>query len=289
MNDDGSQSFSYRMGIERKKEIQIDFMDDELHTRIWNTMYKFYFSNNSFYEGMHVTLRSGGEPITRSEIIEKVFGDFFKEDVGICRRARDIRNRFEMLEWNQVYDFVEFMMLTFPDGGHLRNKLNRVLEAESAGYRVIGDKVTPITNELEMDEVAKARSTVTEVNKHVESAISLLSNKDNPDPHNAIKEAISAVEALCKKITGDNNATLGRALSKIQANDPKPVDPNLEEAIRKLYNFSSDASGVRHSHAEGKTQVGFDEAKFMVVICSTIVNYLVKHADSIEPAQAKSP
>ena len=54
--------------------------------------------------------------------------------------------------------------------------------------------------------------------------------------------------------------------------------------MKKLYKFSNDSSGVRHSYAEGKTQVGFDEAKFMVVVCSAIVNYLIMRRGDREAA-----
>ena len=278
-----NRPFSERMGIKQKKKIQIDSMDDELRKRIWNAVYKFCFKKAHFIVQIQQGSRSTHKSLHQSEIVGKVFDCFLKEDASLNRSVRDVRVRFYKLEWNRVYDFVEFMLTSFSliDTHSMRDQLNLVLEEESAGYRIMGGKVTPITNELEMDEVEKAQHTgISEIDKHMESAISLLSDRDNSDPRNATKEAISAVEALCKKITGDNNATLGQALSKIQSNDPKLIDLHLEEAIRKLYSFSSDASGVRHAHAEGKTQVGFDEAKFMVVTCSAIVNYLVKHAAS---------
>lgn len=268
------------MGIERKKETQIDSMDDELRARIWNTIKKFYFTSNV------CTLRdvkNGGRfSMETDEVVAKIFDGFFKKDVG-AHKVRHVKVGFYALAWHKVYDFVEFMLSNLPPGQteHMRDELNRVLQDESAGYSIIYNKITPITNELEMDEVEKAQHTgIDEVNRHIKSSIEHLSRRDSPDLNNATKEAISAVEALCKKIAGDSDSTLGQALSKIQSNDPKHIDPHLEGAIRKLYRFSSDASGVRHSHAEGKTQVGFDEAKFMVVACSAIVNYLVKHAAS---------
>ena len=269
--------FSERMGLE-KKGIQIDSMDDELRKRIWNVMYKFYFADNCFPNHMHKDMEHSSIP--KKYIIESVFDSVFKEDASVFHNVDDVKDQFYKIKWPRVYNFVEFLLLKFPlRKNDLQERLNLVLKEESSGYRIMGDKVTPITNELEMDEVEKAQHTgIGEIDKHIESAISHLSDRDNPDPRNAAKEAISAVEALCKKITGDNNATLGQALSKIQSGDPKPIEPHLEEAVLKLYKFSNDASGVRHAHAEGKTQVGFDEAKFMVVTCSAIVNYLRSHA-----------
>lgn len=271
--------FSYRVGIRQKKKIQIGFIDGELHTRIWNAVHGFclekdtYFIDDSMGEFANTT-------IPKSYIISKIFDGVFKEDASVYHNLNHVKDKFYSLDWDEVYSFVEFVLRSFPLAGlsDFRYELNEVLEEESAGYRLIGNQITPITNELEMDTVKKAQHTgIAEIDRHVESAISLLSDRKEPDPRNAVKEAISAVEALCKKITGDSNVTLGQALRKLKTRDPTLIDPHLEEAIEKLYKFSNDASGVRHSHAEGKTQVGFDEAKFMVVACSAIVNYLIKH------------
>ncbi len=279
--DDSNQLFSQHMGLE-KKELQTNSMDNDLRMRIWNVMYKFYFDQSCFYNNRHKNIKFVHEPITKSQIFSKIFDSIFKEDASNYLHITDVKDRFSKIKWYKVYDLVDFMLLNFPlNTDALRDELNRVLKEESAGYRIGDNKVIPITNKLEMDEVSKAQHTaMDEINKHVRSSVALLSNKESPDPPNAIKEAISAVEALCRKISGDNNASLGQALCKIKEKRPKLIDGHLEEAVKKLYKFSNDSSGVRHSHAEGKTQVSFDEAKFMVVVCSAIVNYLImRHGD----------
>ena len=277
---DDDRLFSYRTGIRQKKKIQIGGIDDELHKRIWNTVYRFCLEGTAH----HIDDSAGTEfehiTIPQSEIISKIFDSFFKEDASVYHSPHDVKYKFFSLKWDEVYSFVEFVLRNFPLEGlnDFRDEINQVLEEEYAGYRLIGDQITPITNELEMDTVRKAQHTgMAEINRHIESAISLLSDRKEPDPRNAVKEAISAIEALCRKITGDSSATLGQALHQIKIRDTTLFDPHLEDAIKKLYKFSNDSSGVRHSHAEGKTQVGFDEAKFMVVTCSAIVNYLVKY------------
>ena len=283
MNGHGSddyQPFSTRMGIE-PNEIQIGSINDKLKARIWNAIHEFCFQDSCLIERMDPGLRiMQYYPISQDKIIARIFDGVFKEDASLRYNVHDFRDRFFKLKWNRIYDLVDFMLsdFGFVRLGSLRDKFNCVLKEESAGYRIICNKVTPITNELEIHEVEKARHTgIGEIDEHIETAISRLSDRDSPDPRNAAKEAISAVEALCIKITGDSNADLRKALREIKKRNPKLFDPHLGKAVDELYSFSSEASGVRHSHAEGKTQVGFDEAKFMVVTCSAIINYLVKH------------
>ena len=274
---DDDRLFSYRTGIRQEKEIQVESMDPDLRNRIWNAVYEFCLGQADYF--LEDQRGRATDSMSRDDIISKIFDGFF-EDASVYHYVKEVKGKFYDLEWYEVYNFAEFVLRNFPlVNGDFRGRLNRVLKEEFAGYRFVGDKITPITNELEIDEVAKAQHTgISEIDRHMESAISLLSDRNNPDPRNAAKEAISAVEALCKKITGDSNADLRKALREIKKRNPKLVDPHLGKAMDELYSFSSEASGVRHAHAEGKTQVGFDEAKFMVVACSAIVNCLAKHA-----------
>jgi hypothetical protein len=46
---------------------------------------------------------------------------------------------------------------------------------------------------------------------HLTTVLYLLSDRKHPDYRNSIKESISSVEAICRKI-GGNKATLGKAL-----------------------------------------------------------------------------
>lgn len=82
----------------------------------------------------------------------------------------------------------------------------------------------------------------------------MLSDRDNPDPRNGIKESISAVESACKKLTG--------------------LDEDLREALQKLYSWTSDDSGMRHGLSSAPT-VTFADAQSMLVTCSAFVNYLL--------------
>ena len=54
------------------------------------------------------------------------------------------------------------------------------------------------------------------VKLHLQSAINLYAKRPEGEYRNSIKESISAIEALCRKITGEN--TLGKALSKLEKN-----------------------------------------------------------------------
>ena len=53
------------------------------------------------------------------------------------------------------------------------------------------------------------------------------------------------------------------------------IHGSLKSAILALYGYASDEGGIRHAERETESTVTFEEAKFMMVTCSAIVNYLV--------------
>lgn len=107
-----------------------------------------------------------------------------------------------------------------------------------------------------------------------------MSDREHPDYKNCVKESISAVESVCKVLTNDPKAELGKALKSLIANGMN-IHGSLKSAILALYGYASDEGGIRHAERETESTVTFEEAKFMMVTCSAIVNYLVAEYGTI--------
>jgi len=106
--------------------------------------------------------------------------------------------------WNKVYDFIQFVANLRQDtSGFIRN-CNIMMEREFSGYRFVGTTIAPITNEAEIRAIEQAasvdNSVLRPVTTHIQAAMHLLSDRENPDYRNSMKESISAVEAVCKII-----------------------------------------------------------------------------------------
>jgi|GEM_PF-117793 len=156
---------------------------------------------------------------------------------------------------------------------------NKILEREFSAYRFINGKLAPITNEVEikgitdaLDETGKY-SAFNGSNIHLKRGLELLSEKQNPDYRNSIKESILAVEAICKSLHGSENATLAPALDKIK--NRIGLHNALAEGFKKLYGYTSDEGGIRHALTESSCTPDFDDAKYMLVSCSAFINYLI--------------
>lgn len=139
-------------------------------------------------------------------------------------------------------------------------------------YRIVNNQIVEITSEEEIIAIEEALKVSDPIAKHLSSSMTLLSQRPNPDYRNSIKESISAVEYICREITG--KTTLGDALKEL---DKKGLQLSnmLKTAFEKLYVYTNDkATGIRHALMDEKDAPGFDEAKFMLIACSAFVNYI---------------
>ena len=151
---------------------------------------------------------------------------------------------------------------------------NSIFEKEFVGYRFVNRLITPITNKVEINEINDAVTTpYKQVNNHINKSLDMLSSRDNPDYENSIKESISAVECICSIIIG-KSTTLGTALDRLEKAG-LTIHPSMRAAFDKLYGYTSDGTGIRHSGKLGGPQSTFEEAKFMLVSCCAFVNYLI--------------
>lgn len=274
------KSFSEREGLkETRTEIQIDSIDDALRNRLWNTLDYFYWRGAGDVWGI----------VTESmnTFLARLWHRLYKEPVdGLSRwweeNRRTLKKRFLGAGWNEVYDFIEFTANNYPDEAkntQFMKTCNDVLEEELSAYRFVGNKITKITSETEISTIEEALETPFKtVNAHVENALKLMSDKTSPDYRNSIKESISSVEAICRLITNDKNATLGSALDLIERQGKIGLHGALKRAFDSLYGYASSAEGIRHALLDEKVNVSFEDAKFMLVSCSAFVNYLTSKA-----------
>lgn len=272
MPDDNKTSlpFSQRMGIVPVRTmLQVDSMDDALRNSLWNVLMEWVF--DSYKKSDHV---KGNAIVTRiwRDHLKRRLDDLDQYQYSI-EVVPEIRKHFLACAWHQVYDFIEFVaQICHSD---FCQTFNRILERENSGYRFIHGILSPIVSEQEIASVETATSYVDRfkpVSAHLSASLQHFSNRTSPDYRNSIKESISAVEGMCQIITGDPKATLGQAVKKLEDSGVK-LHPAFEGALQKMYGYTSDAEGIRHTLLEEST-LDADDARFMLVSCSAFVNYL---------------
>lgn len=184
-----------------------------------------------------------------------------------------IQEKFYQLEWYKVYDFLEFLIsFTNYDQGknNFIDKLNQIFIDERVPYKIINGMVTPLVSETEAEEVEKAIGSKNAVaSGHIKKALELYKKRPVADYENSIKESISAIEALARIILNKPSATLGQLADQLN------IHQAFKEAIKKLYGWTSDEGGIRHSDNKKKLNVDEKEARYMLVQCSALVNYII--------------
>lgn len=175
---------------------------------------------------------------------------------------------------------IEYMGTEFKDAQRLQIKDNFVAELNSEfervhyGYRIIDGIITDIISDEEKQSIEDALSSSdTAVKEHLKKALALYAQQPLPDYKNAIKESISAVEALLRLKTGES--TFGPAYAKVKK--IITIHPRIQEAIQKLYDYTNQPdTGIRHSKVQGDGTMVPDatECQFMLVTCAAIINYV---------------
>jgi len=142
--------FSERYGYKTSKILQVESIDDALKNRIWSYIYEY----SEFEHG-------------QNHIIYKyIWVNFFKlciDEIPVCRNGEVYLIEFlkiakyiyfNELKWHEIFDFIEFMQRIYSSEDKSKAKsfseaINGILEEEKSGYRMIGNLITPITDETE--------------------------------------------------------------------------------------------------------------------------------------------
>ncbi|MBA7683119.1 hypothetical protein ES703_91477 [subsurface metagenome] len=276
--------FSERIGKKKVKcDIQLESMDADLRNGLWNIVYLYIFDKCDVdYKDCIKT--NSFQDVDWPTFFQRLWHRFYKLPVDEVSyiysiMLKDVRDRFFDSDVWGVYDFIDYIgQAKGPyDADRFRESCNFVLEKELSGYRFVGGKLTPVTDKVEINEIEEAleragKQRLMGERKHLESAIDKLSNRENPDYRNSIKESISAVESLCIIISKDPKASLGKALKLIE--DAVGLHPALKSGFSSIYGYTSDEGGIRHAMIEDNP-CDFDDAKYMLVSCSAFVNYLI--------------
>lgn len=267
--------FSDRNGIKpENKTMQTKDFDIRTRTALVNIMHACF----NFYKGRIV-----GEPMKANSLMIELLANVYAQEVDY-NMYYDVNKIMDEVvcetirkdDYDDVLTVIEYLVASFKKHvprGPFTEEFNGVFEQEYVGYRFIDSKIVPITDDHETKTIQEAlTSPYGEVNQHLEKSLGFLSDRTNPDYANSIKESISAVERMCSLIIG-KSTTLGAALDKLEKAGLQ-IHPAMKSAFEKIYGYTSDGSGIRHSGQLGGANSSFEEAKFMLVSCCAFINYL---------------
>lgn len=263
--------FSIRNGILTEK-INIKGDNVALKNRLWTLFYQSAFDP---YDSLKLEL-------TNFEKTMAELGTHYEFPYNRIAKQKNVETLKKRVVngncWWLIYELIEIYVariLETSKKDEFISQVNRILEEENSGYRMIAEIFVPITNEVELSAVEETLfSSFDVVEKHMKKALSLYSDRLHPDYENCVKESISAVESMCCIITGESGktATLGATLKKLEKHGIH-IHEAMKSAFEKLYGYTSDENGIRHGGINF-TGASSDDARYMLISCSAFINYL---------------
>lgn len=270
--------FSQRKGLKpATKAIQRESLDTETRNALWSELWGYYALYNKYeydYGNKRFPYRANVGPIAEAYWL-KYFRQpldtvpSFDEVIQTCKR------HFYAAKWHECFDFLEFTVAQLPQ--HASQKMqefvNGILTQESCPYRFVSGQITELTSEEELACIDQSISTSDkEVSDHLEKALRFLSDRKSPDYQNSIKESVSAIEAVGRKLSGKPGAILSDVLKDTKF--AGTLHPALVRTLISLYGYAGDEGGVRHANKAGGKEITQDEARFVLVLSSAAINFL---------------
>ena len=186
----------------------------------------------------------------------------------------EIQSIIDYCPWYRVYDIIEYFyekLLAnkqefekdindyFVEKGIGWKLTNGIIETRGDG--VFEQKIVEVTDILDKAKLNTSRNEIFE-------ALKDLSTRPNPDITGSIQHSVAALECLCREITGDKQATLGKLIH----NNPDIVPKPLNNVIKEIFGFASEQG--RHLR-EGSIP-NYEEAELVVYLSASLCTYITK-------------
>lgn len=174
-----------------------------------------------------------------------------------------------------IFDLIEFTHEKLQNID-FENEIVAAFCDERLAYRFKGGEVIAVGTAEQAETIERAfshleQSKMKGAETHLKNSARFLAQGNYGD---SVRESISAVESAARMIE-PNARTLGEALNKIHKSDEKTIHPAMNEAFKKLYGYTSDTAGIRHSLLHDSiAPVSEGEALFMLGACSAFIPYL---------------
>ena len=261
--------FSERMGFVPPKPVQTDDLDKEARTHLYNAF---------------LLYRAGIDYNENLTIWTSFFGNRM-DQFTVNNNYVFIEGIFCNDKWHKIFEFIEFLYsinIKYRTKNGRNRKLNpaitisinKALELGNVGYKFVDGKFIPIQTQEEQETIESVLQTPYEnARNHIKKSIIHFSARTNPDYANSIKESICAIESIYQELTGETK--FADAVNKLNI----PMHKAFKESIKNLYGFTSDEEGIRHAATGEPLQINQATARYMLNVCSAMVNYITANTD----------
>jgi len=205
--------------------------------------------------------------------------DEFNNDMGV--QLRVTKQLFLDGEYNRVFDVVQFIMghEFVPDG--FREFVVTTLQESMCAYSIVEGVWTIVSSAVPEQRTSVERAFRVLNDGPFGGARRHLSNSSeciNAGDHSgSVRESIHAVESVARRIDNNSRKSLAPALDSL-AKRGLVLHGAFKNGIERLYGYTSNEDGIRHSLSDATTNVDAADAVFMFGACASFAAFLVEKA-----------
>lgn len=273
--------FSERLGFKKVEDIiLVDRLSETLKNSLANVIYDIFQESHKIHS--EYDYRKTGS----WKIYYFLIKEFFKGQInnsldcgyGFTVYYEEIIDRLDNMEWYAYFDLLETLAKMKIIDIRKRKSINNILESENSGYRLSeSNEFIPITDDVAIKNIdAASESTFECAKNHIQKSLTYISDKQNQDYNNVVREAISAVESCIIEISGlpaTKKNTLGTAVKAIRDNPNIEIDLTFLKPFETMYGLASN-NGIRHAGNEKAIVSDLPDAILVLTTCSALINYL---------------
>lgn len=278
-------NFSQANGYEEiPGPLKLEELPKEARTQIWNIFY-IYLDESKYAIDSFLDVDDG------TRFLGSPWDNIFK-NVHIVHDNQPIdewsdkfqrvtirlRDRIETQPFNKVFDLVQFVMRHPECPFQFIDSMKKLFTISRLAYTI--DKgppptILPAVTREEGEALLESLETlqIAGLNggaEHLRKASACINQNDWAG---SIRESIHAVESVARILDPKASENLGPALASI--NKHGSLHPALKNAFNKLYGYTNKEEGIRHALLdESESDVGIDEAIFMLGACASFSSYL---------------
>lgn len=269
-------TFKQREGLEPlPKLLEKDDFSQKLRAKLWGLYYTYMENTNVsmrgryFIDEYYVSVLKGYwinilyEDISKFRNDYNYFVDYFSK-------------LFLHGEYADILEHIEYL-LRFYIRNRILNKENfqKIFDENFSPWKIVFEgKDICISSSLSESEILcieEAYKTTVDNQKlsgaklHIVQSVNFLKQGKWAD---SIRESIHAVESTVKNLLDDKDADLSKALKNMN------IHQALKVACEKMYAYTNDEKGVRHSVFNEEVNCDRYDAQFMLGACSSFVSYM---------------
>lgn len=119
---------------------------------------------------------------------------------------------------------------------------------------------------------------------HFNKALGFFRNVSQPDFENAVKEAVSAVEAAAQVLFSTEDVQLDKIIKSIAGSGTGKIPKPIANTFYGLYGFRGSGKGVAHGNAGAGAGAATKEiAEYALAVAASQIVFLVEFSSALEP------